>query len=119
MVNVFDDIENADGTFRRLTKSDMRARMDRLAPRAFRSLELDLTNGDGKIRVAAALGILDRCGFGPQSKITVDDNREDLSSLSREQLAARAAQIARQLLEEEQERTNHQGPFEEPPNSVH
>lgn len=112
MANVFDNIEDDNGNARLLTKSDMKTRMVKLAPKAFWALEEELLSGDGKVRVMAATAILDRCGFGPQSKLTIDDNREDLSSLSSAELAARAAQIARQLLEQEQFEPAHKMPFD-------
>jgi hypothetical protein len=112
MANVFDDIEDLNGNARLLTKSDMKTRLLKLAPKAFGALEDELLSGDGKVRVMAATAILDRCGFGPQSKLTLEDNREDLSSLSKAELAARAAQIARQILEEDMEGPAHKMPFD-------
>lgn len=114
MANVFDDIEDANGNARLLTRTEIKTRLLKLAPKAFQTLELNLYCGDSKVEVQAAAIILDRCGFGPQSKITVDDQREDLSNLSREQLAARAAQVARQLLEQQNDddTPKHVGPFD-------
>jgi hypothetical protein len=112
MANVFDGLEDANGNFRALTKSDMKSRFLKLAPRAFKTLEGELLSGDGKVRVMAATAILDRCGYGPQAKLTLSDETEDMSSMSTMELAARAAQIAKTLLEQHEEQPAHKQPFD-------
>ena len=109
--SVFDDIEY-NGEVRLLTKADIRMRMQRLVPKAFRTLEENLYSEDDKVAVQAALGILDRCGYGPQSKITVEDATADLTQMTPEQLRQRALDIAAQI------QANNPpvppGPFDEP-----
>jgi hypothetical protein len=111
MGNVFDGLEDENGQYRILSKSDMQTRFRKLAPKAFRTLELNLLSGDGKISNEAAKIILDRCGYGPQSKITIDDTTADMSSMSSAELAAMAAQLAQQLLEQDGEPV-HKLPFD-------
>jgi hypothetical protein len=113
--NVFDDITiERDGytEYRRLPKSEVRGRMSQLVPQALRTLEYNMRCGDARVEVMAATAVLDRAGYGVQSKVTIDESRDDLSSLTREELAARAAAVARQLLTQKK-REVQQGPFEE------
>jgi hypothetical protein len=112
MANVFDGLEDANGNFRALTASDMKSRFRRLAPKAFRTLEMNLLSGDGKVSNEAAKIILDRCGYGPQAKLTVSDETQDLSSMSAMELAARAAQIAKVLLDDNNAQPEHKQPFD-------
>lgn len=116
VASVFDDIE-IDDKPRLLTKADIRMRMQKLVPKAFRTLEQNLYSDDDKVSTAAALGILDRCGYGPSSKITVEDASTDLSQLSSEELRQRALDIARQIAENNPPDRN--GPFDEESGSVH
>ncbi len=63
--------------------------------------ELMVCAVDERVRLNAALAILDRTGLGPKSTLTVDDKREDLSSLSWQELTAeseRLGQLAREEL---------------------
>lgn len=110
MPSIFDDIEESEihnkFSGKVLTKQEVKQRLHRLVPRAFATLERNLFADDEKVQVQAALGILDRCGYGPQSKMTIEDEREDLSSLSSAELAARALQLARQVQEQEQQADN-------------
>jgi hypothetical protein len=96
MASIFDDIE-VNGVFKKLTKREITERMHKLVPKAFRTLESNLYSDDDKVAVQAALGILDRCGYGPQSKITVEESTEDLSNLTNEELRERAIAIAAQI----------------------
>jgi hypothetical protein len=112
MANVFDGLEDANGNFKALTKSDMKSRFLRLAPKAFKTLETNLLSGDGKVSNEAAKIILDRCGYGPQSKLVLSDETEDLSSKSTMELAARAAQIAKALMEQNDKQPTHKQPFD-------
>jgi hypothetical protein len=98
MPSVFDGIET-DGVFKALTKAEVKTRMQKLVPQAFRTLEANLYAIDEKVQVQAALGILDRCGYGPHSKVTVEESTEDLSNLTTEELKVRALRIAQQLTE--------------------
>jgi hypothetical protein len=113
MANVFDAIEFGEGCeSRKLSQSEMKSKMLRLAPKAFARLEEKLYCGNDKVETEAALGILDRCGFGPQAKLMVTDEREDLSDLSTVEIAARAAQLAKALLEQNNEEPEHKQPFD-------
>jgi hypothetical protein len=115
VASVFDDIET-EGKPKLLTKADMRLRMMKLVPKAWRCLEENLYSEDDKVAVTAALGILDRCGFGPQSKVTVEDVSTDLTSLTDEQLRQRALDIAAQIAQN----TPRNGAYDEPfDKSVH
>jgi len=60
-----------------------------------------LESDDDMVAVKAACAILDRAGFGVHASLTVnnDDKRKDLEQMSDEQLAERAADVARQLRE--------------------
>jgi hypothetical protein len=93
MRSVFDDIDTPEGTTRSMSRAEVRARGARLVPKAFRTLERNLSCGSAKEEIAAAIGVLDRFGYGPQSKITVEDEREDLSMLTDAQLLARIEQL--------------------------
>lgn len=62
---------------------------------AFKTLEAAMKEADFNNAVKAALGILDRTGFGPKS--TLDINTFDLSELSKEELAERAERISAML----------------------
>lgn len=115
VASVFDDIESESGKPRLLTKADMRLRMMKLVPKAWRCLEENLYSEDDKVAVSAALGILDRCGFGPQSKVTVEDVSTDLTQLTDEQLRQRALDIAAQIAGNRSD--VHNTPFDE--ESVH
>lgn len=64
---------------------------------ALTTIETAMLEADWPTAVKAALGILDRAGLGPRSTIEIDDLRRDLSLLSRDQLAARAEQLATQI----------------------
>jgi hypothetical protein len=96
MPNIFDDIETPTG-YKLLTKADVKQRLSKLVGRAFETLERNLFADDEKVQVQAAMGILDRSGYGPHSKITVEESHEDLSNLSNEELKERAMRIAQQL----------------------
>jgi hypothetical protein len=114
--SVFDDIEHNDQP-RLLTKADIRMRMQKLVPKAFRTLEQNLYSVDDKVSTAAALGILDRCGYGPQSKVTVEDASTDLSQMTSDELRQRALDVAAQIAAHH---PRQQGPFdEESDGSVH
>jgi rRNA maturation endonuclease Nob1 len=117
MASIFDDIET-DGHYKALSKADIKARMLKLVPQAFRTLESNLYSEDDKVSTMAALGILDRCGYGVHSKITLEDDREDLTSLTEAQLRDRALAVAKQL---EQKPSNYDVPFDdsEDSRSVH
>lgn len=52
-------------------------------------------------KVRAALGILDRCGMGPGSTLTLDTEKTDLSQLSLSELQTRARQVAERFAEDE------------------
>jgi len=51
---------------------------------------------EDRVRLAAALSILDRTGFGPKSTVAVENQAEDVTLLSEEQLITRAEQILRE-----------------------
>lgn len=52
---------------------------------------------DDDTRLKAALGVLDRAGYGPRSTITVDHRKEELASLTDEQIAARMQDLLTQM----------------------
>ena len=83
-----------------LTSSELVAGKRKLADmvdRAFLALEEAMVSADHTTAVKAAQIILDRAGFGPKSTVDVNTTTLDLSSLSREELAARASGIADML----------------------
>jgi len=116
MPSVFDDIELPNGDARLLTKADIKARLNKLVPRAFRTLEKNLFADDEKVQVQAALGILDRTGYGPKSTVSVEDEREDLTKLTPDELRQRALNIAAQIAENN---PPSEGPFEEEDKTIH
>lgn len=71
--------------------------LQRSVPLAIRALRQAMRQGDHAEAVKAALGILDRAGYGPKSTLQIEDLPEDLSSLSEKQLAERAERIAKAL----------------------
>lgn len=96
MASIFDDLETPTG-FKILSKADVQQRLKKLVGRAFFTLERNLYADDERVQVQAALGILDRAGYGPQSKVTIEEVGEDLSTLTTEELRERALRIANQL----------------------
>lgn len=96
MPNIFDDIETPTG-YKLLTKADVKQRLGKLVGRSFETLERNLYADDERVQVQAAIAILDRSGYGPHSKVTIEDAHEDLSSLTNEELKERAMRIAQQL----------------------
>lgn len=67
--------------------------------RAFETLEMAMMNADFSTAVKAAQIILDRSGYGPKSTVDVNTTSIDLTSLSEEELVARAKRVVR-LIEE-------------------
>lgn len=57
------------------------------------------SDAEWKTKVQAALGVLDRAGFGPTKTLAVEDGRKDLSGLSLEQLQARALALSQRIKE--------------------
>lgn len=49
------------------------------------------------VRVSAAKALMDRAGYGPQSKITVEKPDEDLTQIDKAALAAELETLSRQL----------------------
>lgn len=81
----------------RLSSSELRSgkvRMYEMVERAFQTLEDAMTEADYPTAVKAALGILDRTGFGPQSKLDVTTTNINLAELTKEELAERARRVA-------------------------
>lgn len=77
---------------RRSTRSELK----RAAYDAVRTLRAAM-RGDADItQVRAAQVVLDRSGFGPHASLAVDDRR-DLSTLSHDQLLARAELVKKQI----------------------
>ena len=80
-----------------LAKKQAKMRLLAMVEPAFAVLIDAMQSQDEAIAVRAAKIVLDRAGFGPSSKVVVQDEREDYSNLSREELARRAEEIAREL----------------------
>lgn len=64
---------------------------------AFNALQDAMETADHATAVKAAVAILDRAGFGPKSTVDVNTTHIDLSQLSREELADRAALVTMRL----------------------
>lgn len=86
-----------------VAKEVIQRRLLALQEKSVGVLEEIFAASDDRTRLSAVLGVLDRTGFGPKSTIEVTD-KENLSSLSAEDLAARldsksdhAKSIARRL----------------------
>lgn len=61
--------------------------------------DLLITSGDDKVRLAAALAILDRTGLGPKSTLQVDNRQEDLTQFTELEVADRAEKASKRLRE--------------------
>lgn len=72
-------------------------KLSELVDAAFNTLEQAMELADYATAVRAATVILDRTGFGPKSTMDVNTTHIDLSSLSKEQLAARASKVAEMI----------------------
>lgn len=69
-----------------------------LVDKAFRTLDEAMNSADFNTAVRAALGVLDRTGFGPRSTVDVNNTHSiDYSEMSSEELAKRAEMIAANL----------------------
>ena len=68
-----------------------------MVDRAFAALDEAILHADHGNAIKAATIILDRAGYGPKSTVDVNSTHVDLSSLSREELAVRATQLAAKL----------------------
>ncbi len=85
-----------------LTSSEIRAgkmRLLEMVETSFKTLEDAMLLADFPTAVKAAQIILDRTGFGPKSTVDVNAVHTDLSELTREQLAERAATLAARIKE--------------------
>jgi hypothetical protein len=80
-----------------LVKAQAKKRLLAMVEPAFQVLLDAMQSQDENVAVRAAKIVLDRAGFGPQSKVVVQDDREDLSRLSKTELAERARRIAEEL----------------------
>jgi len=70
-----------------------------LVDRAFETLDEAMISADHATAIKAAMGVLDRAGFGPRSTLDVNQTTIDLSTLSRAQLAERAIKVANLIKE--------------------
>ena len=114
MASIFDDdeppslVSGEEGT----TKERSKKRQEPLTPsqltqgrrtlygmceRAFQTLEEAMRNADYATAVKAAQILLDRSGFGPKTSLDISVTENDLSELSRSELAERAAKVAGML----------------------
>jgi hypothetical protein len=85
-----------------LSKAELRAGQRTLfamVERAFETLEDAMATADHQTAIKAAQIILDRTGFGPKSTVEVNSTHLDLTEMTRDQLADRAAQLAVRLRE--------------------
>lgn len=83
-----------------LTPSEVSAgksRMGVMVQKAFDALEEAIVQADHSTAIKAAQILLDRAGFGPKSTVDVNATHRNLSELTREELAERAAQLSAQL----------------------
>lgn len=91
-----------------LTTTELRQgkqRLFQIVERAFQTLEEAMEKADYSTSVKAALGVLDRTGFGPKSSMDVTTTNIDLSNLTKEELAARAQKVA-ELIRAAQSKSN-------------
>lgn len=72
-------------------------RLSDMVTDAFNTLQQAMTEADHPTAIKAAQIILDRSGFGPKNTVDINTTNVDLSSLSREELADRAAQLVAKL----------------------
>lgn len=72
-------------------------RLADMVDRAFETLQTAMAEADFSVAIKSAQIILDRAGFGPRTTMDINTTTVDLSALSREELAARASQIATTL----------------------
>lgn len=70
-----------------------------LVERAFDTLDEAMISAEHATAIKAALGVLDRAGFGPKSTIDVNQTTVDLTQLTRAELAARALKVHEMLKE--------------------
>lgn len=80
-----------------LARKAAKERLLAMVEPAFQVLREALASEDETNAIRAAKIILDRAGFGPQSKVVVVDEREDLKNMTSEELAAKAQAIALEL----------------------
>lgn len=76
-----------------------------LVDRAFETLDEAMISAEHATAIKAALGVLDRAGFGPKSTLDVNQTTVDLTALSRIQLAERALKIHQMIKEREDRKT--------------
>lgn len=70
-----------------------------LVERAFDTLDEAMISAEHATAIKAALGVLDRAGFGPRSTLDVNQTTVDLTEFTREQLAERAIKVANLIKE--------------------
>lgn len=83
-----------------LTPSEVAAGKVKLATmvdRAFETLEEAMRSADHGNAIKAAQILLDRAGFGPKTTVDVNATHTDLTQMTKEQLAERAAQLSQKL----------------------
>jgi hypothetical protein len=68
---------------------------------AFDTLQEAMEKADFNTAVKAAQILLDRAGFGPKTTVDINSTHTDLTDLTREQLAQRAAELSERLKEKE------------------
>ena len=79
--------------------------LSELVDRAFETLDEAMVSAEHATAIKAALGVLDRAGFGPKSTLDVNQTTIDLTALSRGQLAERALKIHQMLKAREAQRS--------------
>lgn len=77
-----------------LAKALAKKRLMMLIEPAFEMLMRAMESNDMKSGVRAAEIILDRAGFGPQSTLRIEDERDNLANLSTDELQQRAERLA-------------------------
>lgn len=81
-------------------------RLADMVMKAFETLQEAMETADHNTAIKAAQIVLDRSGFGPKTTMDINTTSVDLTALSRDQLAERAAKIASIIREKkEQART--------------
>jgi hypothetical protein len=76
---------------------EVRRRMLALQLQSLDVAEELMALGDDKVRASLVVATWDRTGLGPKSTLEVTERSEDLSALTREQLALRAEAAAQRL----------------------
>lgn len=102
-----------------LARAAAKQRLLMMVEPAFEMLVKAMESDDIRSGVKAAEIILDRAGFGPKSTVMVEDNRDNLANLTREELAQRAASLAERARSQVPAPVIEEGETDSTPTNVH